>query len=215
MAITPKVKKGFIEILSGSNIGRQIEILYFPPEYSIEKSNTFAEISIPGLEAPYLQYVKGNTGSITLEAFYDTYEHGTDVRDFTKQLSDLMKIDPQIHAPPTLLFVWGMPSQEPFSCVLERVTTRFTMFNSDGIPVRARLSITLKEFKRGLNERERNKESSDRTKFYVTKQGDSLWSIAYREYGDPALWRHIADKNRIYDPRSLEAGMELIIPSVE
>ncbi len=83
MAITPKVKKGFIEILSGSNIGRQIEILYFPPEYSIEKSNTFAEIAIPGLEAPFLQYVKGNAGSITLEAFYDTYEQGTDVRDFT------------------------------------------------------------------------------------------------------------------------------------
>jgi hypothetical protein len=141
MTINPRSKKGFIGILSGINIGRQIEILYFPPEYSIEKSNTFAEISIPGLEAPYLQYLKGNAASITLEAFYDTYEQGTDVRDFTKQLSDLMKIDPVIHAPPALLFVWGMPSQEPFTCVLERVTTRFTMFSSDGIPVRARLSI--------------------------------------------------------------------------
>lgn len=215
MAINPRSKKGFIEILSGINIGRQIEILYFPPEYSIEKSNTFAEISIPGLEAPYLQYVKGNAGSITLEAFYDTYEEGTDVREFTKQLSSLMNIDPELHAPPTLLFVWGMSSQEPFTCVLERVTTRFTMFNSDGIPVRARLSITLKEFKTGLNERERNERSSDRTKMYVTKQGDSLWSIAYREYGDPALWRHIADANKIHNPRSLETGVELIIPSVE
>ena len=215
MAINPRAKKGFIEILSGMNIGSQIEVLYFPPEYSIEKSNTFAEISIPGLEAPYLQYVKGNAGSITLEAFYDTYEEGTDVREFTKQLSSLMNIDPELHAPPTLLFVWGMSSQEPFTCVLERVTTRFTMFNSDGIPVRARLSITLKEFKTGLNERERNERSSDRTKMYVTKQGDSLWSIAYREYGDPALWRHIADANKIHNPRSLETGVELIIPSVE
>ncbi|HML25871.1 MAG TPA: LysM peptidoglycan-binding domain-containing protein, partial [Methanomethylovorans sp.] len=75
--------------------------------------------------------------------------------------------------------------------------------------------ITLKEFKIGLNERERNKQSSDKTKFYVTKQGDSLWSIAYREYGDPALWRYIADANKIHDPRSLETGAELIIPSVE
>ncbi|AGB49813.1 LysM domain-containing protein [Methanomethylovorans hollandica DSM 15978] len=215
MAVNPKAKKGFIEILNGNKKGEQIEILYFPPEYSFEKSNTFAEISIPGLEAPYLQYVKGNTGSITLEAFYDTYEAGTDVRDFTKQLSDLMNIDPKIHAPPNLHFIWGMSSQEPFACVLERVTTRFTMFNSDGIPVRARLSITLKEFKIGLNERERVVESSDRTKLYVTKQGDSLWSIAYREYGDPALWRHIADANKIHDPRSLEMGMELVIPSVE
>lgn len=215
MAVNPRPKKGFIEILSGTNEGKQIEILYFPPEYSVEKSNTFAEISIPGLEAPYLQYVKGNAGSITLEAFYDTYEEGTDVRGFTKQLSNLMNIDPELHAPPPLRFIWGMPSQEPFTCVLERVTTRFTMFNSNGVPVRARLSITLKEFKIGLNEREMNKQSSDRTKVYVTKQGDSLWSIAYREYGDPTLWRYIADKNGIYDPRLLETGMELIIPSVE
>ncbi len=215
MAVNAGPKKGFIEILSGKNKMQQIEILYFPPEYSIEKSNTFAEISIPGLESPYMQYVKGNAGSITLEAFYDTYEEGTDVRRFTKQLSELMNIDPELDAPPPLRFIWGMPSEEPFIGVLERLTTRFTMFSSNGIPVRARLSITLKEFKMELNERERNKQSPDRTKVYVTKQGDSLWSIAYKEYGDPALWRHIADKNRIYDPRLLEPGMELIIPSLE
>jgi hypothetical protein len=215
MAVNARQKKGFIQILSGIKKGEQIEILYFPSEYSIEKSNTFAEVSVPGLESPYVQYAKGNAGSITLEAFYDTYEEGTDVREFTKQLSNLMNIDPELHAPPFLRFIWGMPSEEPFTCVLEKVTTRFTMFNSDGIPVRARLNITLKEFKIELNERERSRKSSDRTRMYVTRQGDNLWSIAYKEYGDPALWRPIADKNRIHEPRLLEPGTELIIPFLE
>lgn len=215
MAVNARQKKGFIQILSGIKKDEQIEILYFPSEYSIEKSNTFAEVSVPGLESPYVQYAKGNAGSITLEAFYDTYEEGTDVREFTNQLSGLMNIDQELHAPPFLRFIWGMPSEEPFICVLEKVTTRFTMFNSDGIPVRARLNITLKEFKIELNERERSRKSSDKTKMYVTRQGDSLWSIAYKEYGNPALWRPIADRNRIDDPRSLESGTELIIPSLE
>ena len=80
-----KPKKGFIKVLAGeqSKKNPEIEVLYYPPEYSMEKSNTFTEVGIPGLESPYLQYVKGNAGSITLEVFYDTYEEGKII--FTKQ----------------------------------------------------------------------------------------------------------------------------------
>jgi nucleoid-associated protein YgaU len=213
-------KKGFIKVLEGKQKEKEIEILYFPPEYSFEKSNSFSEIAIPGLESPYLQYVKGNSASISLEVFYDTYEEGTDVRKYTDQLTNLINIDPSIHAPPPLQFIWGMESgelesAEPFYCVLERVTKRFTMFLSSGIPVRARLNITLKEFKKELNSREKALQSPDKTKVYVVIQGDSLWLIAHREYGDPLMWRPIADENRICNPRFLEPGTELIIPPLE
>lgn len=216
-----KPKNGFIKVLDGEQKGTEIEILYSPAEYSMEKGNTFSEVAIPGLESPYLQYVRGNSGSITLDVFYDTYEKGDtyeaeiDVRKFTDQLSNLMNIDPKLHAPPPLRFIWGMPSAEPFDCVLERVSKRFTMFRSDGIPVRARLSITLKEYKVGLSSRERNLSSPDKTKVFITKQGDSLWLIAHREYGTPFMWRAIADKNNLYNPRFLEPGTELIIPPLE
>lgn len=208
-------QKGFFEILGGTKKNTKIEVLYFPTEYSIEKSNTFSEVAIPGLESPYLQFVKGNAGSITLELFYDTYEKRIDVRELTSKVTDLINIDPTIHAPPPLKFIWGLDSREPFNCVLERVTKRFTMFNSDGKPVRARLNITLKEFKMELNSRERELQSPDKTKVYLAKNGDSLWAIAHREYGDPDMWRPIAEKNNIYNPRFLKPGTELIIPPLE
>ena len=219
-AKAPKTKKGFIEIREGKFAGDQIEILYFPTEYTIEKANTFSEISIPGLESPYLQYVKGNAASITLEVFYDTYESGTDVRKFTDKLTALMNLDEELHAPPPLRFIWGEPV-EPFDCVLERVSKKFTMFKSPenapekAIPVRARLSITLKEWKTGLNERELKLQSADKTKSYIVKRGENLWSIANSEYGAPSTWRPIAQNNKINNPRLLQPGMKLVIPPLE
>lgn len=216
----PRTKRGFIKIMEGKFAGDQIEILYFPPEYTIEKSNTFSEISIPGLESPYLQFVKGNLASITLEVFYDTYETGIDVRIFTDKLTALMNLDEKLHAPPPLRFIWGEPV-EPFDCVLERVSKKFTMFKSPenapekAIPVRARLSITLKEWKSGPNQREMKLQSSDKTKSYIVKQGDSLWSIANREYGSPSTWRPIAQNNKINNPRLIGPGTKLVIPALE
>jgi len=201
--------------MAGGKKGKKIEVLYYPTEYEMTKSNKFSEIDILGLETPYLQYSRGNSGSIKLEVFYDTYSEKTDVRKYSNQLSDLLKIDPDLHSPPPLRFIWGMPSQEPFICVLESVNTKFTMFLSDGTPVRARLNLTLKEFKMELNAREIGKQSPDKTKIYVTKKGDSLWLIASEKYGDPTLWRPIADKNKIRNPKSLEPGTELFIPPLE
>ena len=45
--------------------------------------------------------------------------------------------------------------------------------------------------------------------------GDSLPSIAHREYGVPALWRAIAEANRIDDPLRLATGSSLRIPTTE
>jgi nucleoid-associated protein YgaU len=47
---------------------------------------------------------------------------------------------------------------------------------------------------------------------YVVRQGDTLWAIAGRVYGDPNDWHRIADANKIRDPRTLQIGRRLVIP---
>jgi nucleoid-associated protein YgaU len=37
--------------------------------------------------------------------------------------------------------------------------------------------------------------------------------MAWREYGDPTLWRVIATANEIDDPMRLEIGRELLLPA--
>lgn len=45
--------------------------------------------------------------------------------------------------------------------------------------------------------------------------GDSLQSLAWREYGNAAAWRSIAEANGIDDPSRLPAGAELVLPAAE
>ena len=45
--------------------------------------------------------------------------------------------------------------------------------------------------------------------------GDSLQSLAWREYGDAAAWRSIAEANGIDDPSRLPTGVELVLPATE
>ena len=213
LATSSKLKKAFIQILDAQGkIKEEVPVLFNPTEYSMEKSNEFASVNIPGLESPMLQFSRGNLETLSMDLFFDSYEENKDVRDYTTKITDLLKIDPDIHAPPILRFVWGSLN---FTCVLSRVTKKFTMFRSDGIPVRATISVTFNEYRTEVSSREKPLHSSDRTKTYTIKQGDSLWAIAAREYGDPAFWRFVADKNRIANPRALEIGRAIIIPPLE
>lgn len=211
-----ELEKAFITPYDASgNLGTEISVLFNPTEYSIEKSNLFSEIAIPGLESPLIQFTRGNIKTLTMDLFFDTYtdKGGEDVRNYTNQITDLLKIDSKLHAPPVCLFSWGKLN---FTCVLERATQRFTMFNSDGTPVRATLSVTFKEYTTvDIQVRTPPRSSPDQAKRRIVKQGDSLWLWAAREYGDAAKWRPIADENKIENPRFLEPGMEILIPPLE
>jgi len=54
-----------------------------------------------------------------------------------------------------------------------------------------------------------------RSREYVVREGDTLWDIADREYGDPQLWAVIYEspENDIADPDLLHPGQTLVLPS--
>ncbi len=190
--------------------GDKVEVLFNPAEYMFEKSNRFAEVGIPGLGSPLLQFVRGEIKRFSMELFFDTYEKGTDVRDYTNKIAGLLDIEPSTHAPPVCLFSWG---KVQFTCVLEDIRQRFPMFLDSGIPVRATLGVTFKEYTTTeIETRGRPLRSSDHITYRVVKEGDTLSGIAGEEYEDPRKWRPIADSNRLDNPRILKPGQILAIP---
>ncbi len=213
--------KAYLARKDNPNPSDEVSFLFNPKEFSVEKSNQYAEVSVPGLSAPIYQFVRGNARTVTMDLFFDSYEKGEDVRKYTDRITGweagekkgLMDIDSELHAPPVCIFKWGKFS---FQCIIERVTKRFTMFLPEGIPVRATLNVTLKEYTEvNVQVRRIDTHSSDLTKRWVVTQGDSLWLIAAKEYGNPGDWRLIASANKIDNPRILYPGQELVVPIKE
>ena len=50
---------------------------------------------------------------------------------------------------------------------------------------------------------------------HTVVEGDTLASVAYREYGDAGLWRPLAAYNDVDDPMVLTRGQALLVPAIE
>ena len=119
-----------------------IPLCFNPTEYQISKANTYAEIPIPGLETPLIQYVRGDSEKLSLEALVDTSDCLDDVRvRYVQKLRDLMSINSQEHAPPLVAFIWDRPV---LTGVLESLSVSYVLFTPDGIPLRAKLTMALR-----------------------------------------------------------------------
>jgi nucleoid-associated protein YgaU len=207
--------------------GPAIVALFNPEKYTASRSVQFAEIAIPGLDAPVVQFVRGQSEKITLELFFDTTDKGTvdpvtDVRTLTSKVYGFMNVLSETHAPPRLFLTWGLggplfaygAKQSPW-CVMESASQEFTLFSPGGVPLRAKVNVTLRDaWTIDLQLQQTPRNSSDRTKAVRAKRGQTLSAIALQEYDDASLWRPIADANGIDNPLSVSPGQVLTIPSL-
>lgn len=205
--------------------GATIYALFNPEKYTVSKSLQLAEVNIPGLDSPVVQYVRGQTEKINMELFFDTTDYGMaytvkDVRSLTTDIYKLLKVNGDLHAPTRVQLHWGngghMTSHgtkiDPW-LVLESVSEEFNLFSPAGIPLRAKLTVSFREawtIEQQLTETPRH--SSDRTKLHRVVRGETISQIALTEYSDAEQWRAIADANHLDNPRRLTPGDQLTIP---
>jgi len=188
---------------------KEVEVLFNPEKYSVSKTATW---SYKGkTKTPH--YSSTELGSLVVNLFFDTYEKNSDVRDYTNKIVSLMNPTVEYRGkkvPPICIFTWGKFN---FRGVIASVTQNFTLFLSSGVPVRASLNVSFKPLV-FPEERTRGNPPGDPTKTRIVKEGETLNFITFQEYGDPALWRIIAQENKIQNPRFLQAGMTLVIPAL-
>jgi len=229
------LKAQFQKLNADGTLGDAIVVSFNPTEFTLSKAVQISEVTIPGLDSPVLQFVRGQTETLSLDLFFDSTESGMDdnaqpVTASTDKFYQLIKIDGATHAPPVCFFSWGaeFPGQRVytsmatgsqqrhgFKCVIDSVKQRFTLFSPQGVPLRATLTVSLKEYKTLAEQiAELNKQSADRTHAHVVVEGETVSRIAAQVYNDPAQWRAIADRNNILDPLDLTPGTILQVPAL-
>ena len=210
-----------------------LPVQYNPTELQLEKQSQFAEINIPGLISPLQQFVRGNAEMLTVELFFDTSDKGTGVNATSvATLTDpgyaAHRIEPTGHAPPTVTFHWGdgfpggqLPEKQAgqrrdsFTGVIVSCRQHFTFWSRSGLPLRAKLNLSIREYlPLDLQLAQLNPSSPDRTHGHVLRQGETLQSVANTYYLRPGEWRRIATDNGIEDPRRLTPGNQLRVPRI-
>lgn len=218
--------KAYLELFEGAGSGagaglktgggKKIHFQFNPKELQIVKTAKWETKPSKGnSKAPPPEYIGLQPASMTLEMFLDAYDN--EGHDVSKQIQDLIdscnpttdseKKTPQ---PPGVIFGWD---RVYFCGYIESVTAKYTRFTHEGKPIRAVCTVALKEFPK---DKAKQNPTSGGLAALGSRQvivGDTLAGIAYREYGDPNLWRAIAEANNVDDPMLLTPGTRLLIPA--
>jgi len=204
----------------------ELKCLFNPSDLKITRTVEHAEKKVLGKGFPNMQYTHGNQAILTFKLFFDTYSAGVetgnlgmainntlptmlkkDVSTFTQPFIKLVEVDSETHEPPEVTFKWG---EQEFEGYITQIIEDYTMFSSNGKPLRATLDITMKS----NTQKKVPVNSPDRTKHRTVKSGEMLYGFANAEYGDCAEWRRIAEINGIDNPRRLKSGDSIVIPAI-
>lgn len=214
------------------------QVLYNPESYVQMRQVHYAESHGIATNTPLTQFAGGGPEILQFRLFFDSLSAGSevggslvdrlkftgnsllpslgnliDVRLYTNRVYSLMEIDPEKHVPPLVYLSWASLQ---FVGHLIACKQEFVKFSEDGAPVRAWLDCTFQEFIPPMKANvPRPLESPDTTKYRIVHQGDSLWSLSAKEYGQPEQWRNIAAANGLANPRLLRTGERLSLPALK
>lgn len=195
-----------------------IEFQFNPKDLALAKTANWPRGTSTGSKKSSPPHYTGSQPSkLTLEMFFDASDTQADsvVKSVEKLFACCVPTqdshDQKKPLPPWVIFKWG--SLTGFLAYISSVQAKYTLFTPTGLPIRATCTVTLEELA-GETPRQ-NPTSGGRAphREHVVLEGESLATIAYREYGDPALWRQVAEVNRIDDPFRVRAGHRVLLPT--
>jgi len=196
----------------------EIEFQFNPKELSIQKSAKWERKPARNAKkASAPEFNGADPCKLTLEMFFDASD--TELGSVVEPVEELFRccvptddtVQNKKAVPPLVQLSWG--TIVSFPAFITSVQAKYTLFAPDGTPIRATCSVTMEEMPG--DPLGQNPTSGALSSHAVHKviAGDSLASIAFREYGDPAMWRPLAEANGIDDPIRLRVGSTLMMPA--
>jgi hypothetical protein len=133
--------------------GTSIEAQYNPKQLQMTKTVPWQKVNQANQangQGIHLEFTGAEGREVTVELLFDGFEKQASVAGQIQQLETLSSVrDPtstseEMRRPHRCVATWGgtLPS---FRCVIESLSTTYTMFGDDGTPLRATCTVTLKE----------------------------------------------------------------------
>jgi hypothetical protein len=113
---------------------------------------------------------------------------------------------------PTLIFQWGT---QLMRCVMKTMSVMHERFSPSGEPERSKVTFTVKEEVNIFGMLPTNPSSGGLPgrQRHVVSGSENVHTIANGAYGNPRLWRDVADANGVDDPFRVRPGDTIYLPN--
>jgi hypothetical protein len=127
---------------------------YNPKELQVDKSipwqkkNQANQSNDQGI---HLEFTGAEGRSMSVELLFDGYEQNASIIKNITNLETLASVidptstDENKRRPHRCIVSWGSAGMPSFKCVIESLSTKYTMMSADGVPLRATCTVKLKE----------------------------------------------------------------------
>jgi hypothetical protein len=146
--------------------GLMVEAQYNPKELQVDQNvpwkkpdsanQTGGSGGGAGNQPMTLEFTGAEGRTMTVELLFDGYEQGANARkvDVAKEVGKLQQLaavrnpqekDEKKRRPHQCVVSWGGAKLPNFECVIENLSVKYSMFSSEGEPLRATCTVKLKE----------------------------------------------------------------------
>ncbi|MGW3284520.1 CIS tube protein [Streptomyces sp. NPDC001002] len=173
-------------------------------------------------DGPLPEFMGSEPREMSVEIFLDSSDEPTS-NTVMKKVESLLSccevttksIAAKQPSPPWVVFQWGSFATARFTAYVSSAEANYTLFSTTGVPIRATCRLQLHEIPSKTKGQNPTSGALTAQRVHRVVAGDSLQSLAWREYGNAAAWRSIAEINGIDDPGHLPTGIELVLPAAE
>lgn len=201
-----------------SSVGSPFSVMINPSSYKRNYSINYNEEESEGKAAKSLKFKSYSAETVDIEFILD----GTGVVDqsdksVADRIDDLGKLaynyNGDIHEPNYVKLKWGTLE---FNGRMTKLGIEYTLFKSDGSPLRAKVNISVQSHVSEKKEAKlANNQSPDLTHIITVKEGDSLPLLCSRIYKDSTYYLKVAKINGLTNFRNLKPGSKLHFPPLQ
>lgn len=195
---------------------------------------TYKEVAITGSVSAELKFDKITPQTYSIDLIFDstgilqddgslgTNLFSTDeTMPVPEQIAEfknvVMDYSGTIHQPRYCVILWGpTDGDELFKGRLTSLDISYTLFHTDGTPIRAKVKAAFKaHMTKEDQEADKQNNSPDLTHVRVVKDGDTLPLMTHKIYGDPKYFLEVARVNQLTNFRKLKVGSQIVFPPLD